>query len=74
MLDIIHGDTAYPQIASALAETFQSTPSDGTFYIGYPILSSADEKVNVDGLLITREHGIIAFVITCQFVCPLKQS
>jgi hypothetical protein len=34
---------------------------DGTLYIGYPVLVSADETVTVDALLVCREHGLVVF-------------
>jgi superfamily I DNA and RNA helicase len=33
----------------------------GTLYIGYPVLATADAKVFVDALLVSRDCGIIAF-------------
>lgn len=34
---------------------------NGTLYIGYPVIASADETVTVDALLVCREHGLVVF-------------
>jgi superfamily I DNA and RNA helicase len=36
---------------------------NGTIYLGYPVLATADERVEVDGLLISRDHGLVGFLI-----------
>ena len=35
---------------------------DGTLYVGYPILSSADNSFSIDALLLHPNYGIIAFI------------
>jgi superfamily I DNA and RNA helicase len=35
----------------------------GTLYLGYPVLATADEKVVVDALLVSPDHGLVAFLI-----------
>jgi superfamily I DNA and RNA helicase len=37
---------------------------DGTLYLGYPVLSTADSKVFVDALLVSSTHGLVAFDLT----------
>lgn len=61
MLEIVYGETDHRQVASQLADILQGMQLDGTFYIGYPVIASADEKVVVDALLLTEQHGLIVF-------------
>lgn len=61
MLDIVYGETAQPQVSGQLIDILNGMQLDGTFYIGYPVIASADENVVVDALLITQQHGLIAF-------------
>jgi superfamily I DNA and RNA helicase len=61
MLEIIYGETGQRQVASQLADELRRMNVDGTFYIGYPVIASADDKVVIDALLLTRQHGLIAF-------------
>ncbi|AGA92435.1 DNA/RNA helicase, superfamily I (plasmid) [Thioflavicoccus mobilis 8321] len=61
MLEIVYGETEQRQVASQLADVLTAMQLDGTFYIGYPVIASADEKVLVDALLLTKQHGLIAF-------------
>jgi superfamily I DNA and RNA helicase len=61
MLEIVYGETDQQQVASQLADILNGMQLDGTFYIGYPVIASADEKVIVDALLLTEQHGLIAF-------------
>lgn len=37
--------------------------TSGTIYLGYPVLSTADDRVFVDALLVSQEHGLAAFVL-----------
>lgn len=38
----------------------------GTLYLGYPVLSTADAKVFVDALLVSRSHGLVAFDLSSR--------
>jgi hypothetical protein len=46
------------QLVSEL-KTFSLT--DATLYIGYPILSTADQSISLDAILTCVEHGIVVF-------------
>lgn len=60
-LDVVYGATRNRQIGLQLATELEKVVSDGTAYLGYPVLSSADESVYVDALLVSGEHGLVAF-------------
>ena len=61
MLDIVHGETNNRQLAQDLGEVLSKLKTEGSLYIGYPVLATADEKVTVDALLVSYNHGIIVF-------------
>ncbi len=62
MLDIVRGQTKNNVVAKQLAEKVSQMGLTGTLYLGYPILATADEKIEVDALLVSREHGLAAFL------------
>ena len=61
MLDIIFGENSGSPAARALQEALKEFSVSGTLYLGYPVLTTADAKVFIDALLVSRGHGIIAF-------------
>jgi superfamily I DNA and RNA helicase len=60
-MEVVYGQTKKRTIADKLVATLQALDLEGTLYIGYPVLASADEPVSVDALLICKQHGLIAF-------------
>jgi superfamily I DNA and RNA helicase len=62
-LEIVHGESRFRTTALALADTLKSVVSTGTIYLGYPILTSADDQVEVGALLVSRDHGLVAFLL-----------
>ena len=62
MLEVTHGRTKNPMVASELRSLLLSMDLDGSLYLGYPVLATADESVTVDALLVTLQHGLVAFV------------
>ena len=64
MLEIVRGQSTAPTKASELAnELAKLHDVEGTFFIGYPVLATADESKAVDGLLIAKKIGLIAFIL-----------
>jgi superfamily I DNA and RNA helicase len=63
MLEIVYGATRHRALALQLAGVLESVISDGTIYLGYPVLASADDRVSVDALLVSSQCGIVAFQI-----------
>lgn len=63
-LEIVQGESRNRQVASALAEQLRHVVNEGTVYLGYPVLATADEQVEVDALLVSRDRGLIAFLIS----------
>lgn len=61
MLEIIHGQTRYREVAQKLGEALSRLKTEGSLYIGYPVLATADEKVTIDALLVSHNHGVVLF-------------
>jgi hypothetical protein len=61
VLDIVFGENSTTISAKSLQAALKSMQIDGTLYLGYPVLSTADSKVFVDALLVSSSHGLIAF-------------
>jgi superfamily I DNA and RNA helicase len=62
-LDVVRGESRNRVAAEALAAQLRSVVDDGTVYLAYPVLATADERVEVDALLVCREHGLVAFLL-----------
>lgn len=60
-LEVVRGESRNRAIAQALIEQIAAVVQSGTVYLGYPVLASADDKVQVDALLVSEEHGLVAF-------------
>lgn len=64
--DIVRGFIAKPQQTQALIDNikkyFDTSSDNGTLYLGYPLTASADNKVTIDALLLSEQHGMIAFI------------
>lgn len=61
MIDFVFGKKKNHQAVDALVNALQHEDMEGSLYIGYPIFDIDDESLLTDALLITREHGVIAF-------------
>ncbi len=61
MLEVVYGQTKTKLIADRLVSGIRALPLNGTLYIGYPVIASADEPITIDSLLVCREHGLVAF-------------
>jgi superfamily I DNA and RNA helicase len=62
-LEVVYGDSRERTAALNLAAELRAFIDSGTVYLGYPVLSSADERVDIDALLITQTHGLVAFLL-----------
>ncbi|MCH8909431.1 MAG: AAA family ATPase, partial [Chloroflexi bacterium] len=64
LLEVIHGETAKNTEARALEDQLVGLVEDGTLYIGYPVLSTADVTVEIDALLLFPGRGPVAFILS----------
>lgn len=62
-LDVVYGESRNRGAAQALAAELRTVVEEGTVYLAYPVLVTADERVEVDALLVSREHGLVAFLL-----------
>ncbi|HCA5044353.1 DEAD/DEAH box helicase [Acinetobacter baumannii] len=64
MIDVIHGTTDKPVTSKQLQESVQTIKElDGTLYLGYPIIGTVDGAYEIDALLTSPQHGIIALIL-----------
>lgn len=66
VIKVVHGEALNPQVAEQVADVVQDLPLDGVFYIGYPVLTSAEEQIDVEGLLLTEQHGLLALTLEAE--------
>jgi superfamily I DNA and RNA helicase len=66
VLNTVFGENAGTMPAKSLMSELAKLNLSGTLYLGYPVLSTADSKVFVDALLVTDEHGLIAFDLSSK--------
>ncbi len=62
-IDVIYGETHNPTAARGLARALQTVADSGTAYIGYPVLMTAEDRVEIDVLFISEERGLVAFLL-----------
>jgi superfamily I DNA and RNA helicase len=62
-LDVIYGESRNRTVARELARALTGVLDEGTVYLGYPVLATADARVEVDALLVGKEHGVVAFIL-----------
>lgn len=60
-LQVIRGESRNRTVGERLADQLKSAGVSGDLYLGYPVLSTADERVQVDALLASADHGVVAF-------------
>src|ERR1700689_3850847 len=73
MLQVVYGHTKNKLVADRLVAALQPLDLEGTLYIGYPVLASADEPVSIDALLVARQRGLVAFIFVTA-VPPVSDS
>jgi superfamily I DNA and RNA helicase len=62
MVNIIRGDLSKPIASQQLASFFEDHEElEGTLYLGYPIIGTAEGGYQVDALFLSRKHGVIVF-------------
>lgn len=60
-LDVVHGQPDNVEAANQLADLLGHELDEGTIYLGYPVLATADDRVEIDALLVSESRGLIAF-------------
>ena len=62
MLEVTYGQSRQPELARRLAEALSE--QTGSLYLGYPVLPTPEELITVDGLLVSMDNGLVAFIIS----------
>jgi hypothetical protein len=62
-LQVVYGESRNRIQASLLADQLRQVTDEGTVYLGYPVLATADETVEVDALMVSQAHGLVAFLL-----------
>lgn len=70
MLEVVYGKSKNRLAVTQIADKLQAMGVDGTLYIGYPILASADETIFIDALFVSREHGLVVFDMSQEAPLP----
>lgn len=63
-LEVVRGESRNRGAAQDLASTLADVVPEGTVYLGYPVLATADERVEVDALLVSQRYGLVAFLLS----------
>jgi superfamily I DNA and RNA helicase len=66
MLDVAFGEANSSQATVALLAQLRALDLHGTLYLGYPLLHTADTRVQVDALLTCEELGVVAFDLSSR--------
>jgi superfamily I DNA and RNA helicase len=61
MFDLVLGSTTTTGYEKDLISRVLPLGDDGTLFIGYPIVVVDDSKIEIDALLTSKRHGIVAF-------------
>lgn len=63
-IDIVRGAIKNQIASNDLIEAIKSIQEkyEGTLFLAYPLLATADSVVIIDALLVTRENGFVAFI------------
>jgi superfamily I DNA and RNA helicase len=69
-LEVVYGESRDRGAAQALAAQLRDVVNEGTIYLAYPVFATADERVEVDALLVSRQHGLVAFLLAKDLPGP----
>ena len=58
MLEVTHGRAKNQMVANEVRRLLLGMNLDGSLYIGYPVLATADNSVTVDALLNQSQGGM----------------
>ena len=66
MLQVVRGQPRYEVETGVqqLAAHLQGAGVEGTLFLGYPVLPTAQEVIEVDALLLSKDHGLVVFILS----------
>lgn len=60
-LDVIYGSTSLPQsLLATIVRNLEQAGVEGTLYIGYPVMATAESNTTIDALLVAQKPGLVA--------------
>lgn len=62
-LYVVFGDAKNREASNQLAQVLEQELSQGTLFLGFPVISNADETIEIDALLVAESVGIVAFLL-----------
>lgn len=66
-LVVVYGRSHHsPAVLDRIKQVVRQAEIKGTFYIGYPVMASADSSLTVDALLVSQTPGLVAFHLVEQ--------
>ena len=64
-LEVVRGSSQHnPTVLDGISEALRQAQVNGTLYIGYPVMASADSNMTLDALLVSQALGLVAFHLT----------
>ncbi|WP_299912792.1 ATP-binding domain-containing protein [uncultured Paracoccus sp.] len=60
-LDVIFGEYKDHEAVANFVRSAREAQLHGTLYIGYPVLTVDDEKIEYDAMLVSRDRGVVVF-------------
>jgi len=60
-LDVIFGEFRDQNVVQSFVQAAREAKFTGTLYIGYPVLTVDDERIEFDAVLVSRDRGVIVF-------------
>lgn len=63
MLNVVFGDARDRGSSNQLAQVLEAELTQGTLFLGFPVISNADETVEFDALLVAESVGIVALLL-----------
>ena len=60
-LDVIFGEYRDMNAVQDFVASVRGANFTGTLYIGYPVLTVDDERIEFDAVLVSRNRGVIVF-------------
>lgn len=65
-LYVVFGDAKNRDASNQLALVLEQELNQGTLFLGFPVISNADETIQIDALLVAESVGIVAFLLDSE--------
>ena len=65
-LEIVRGTIKNLIAMNSLITTLKNIRVEGTLYLGYPIIASADASHTIEALFLSQKYGLVVFTFPSQ--------